>query len=74
MRPPKHVQQEKSLEQNWESMSSWRRTEQDFLFQWQCQFKQDYGICCHLIVSPDEVTRSCEFPAKAVIWEHLFFI
>ena len=75
MRTHKHVQQEKRMEQNWEWMSSWRRTEQDFLFQWQCQFKQDYGICCYLVVSPDKVTRSCKFPYKSwVMGRPIFYV
>lgn len=65
MRPPKHVEQEKRMEENWEWRSSWRQAEQDFFFQWQCQFKQDNGICCYLVVSPDKVTRSCRFPYKS---------
>lgn len=54
------------MDQNWEWVSSWRWTEQYLLLQWRCHFKQNYNICCYLVVSPGKVTRSHAFPYK--IW------
>lgn len=49
------------MDQNWEWISCWRWTEQYFLLQWWCNFKQNYSICCYVVVSPGKVTRSHEF-------------